>query len=114
MYGLLLLIWLAVFGLNQSEKDSFKFPELLGKLRHEKNINEPIQVYSSNFEHPIRYYLLKDSLEGFQSSFIKNVSSLEPNSLLIINTNQQTQTLVQPFEQLDAIGNYSLVRIKTN
>jgi 4-amino-4-deoxy-L-arabinose transferase-like glycosyltransferase len=112
IYSLLLLVWLAVFGLNQTEKDSFKFPELLGKLRHQKNISEPIYVYSSNFEHPIRYYLLKDSLEGYKSSFIKDISTLEPNSLLIINTNQQTQT--HSFEKLDAVANYSLVRIKAN
>lgn len=112
IYSLLLLVWLAVFGLNQSEKNSFKFPELLAKLRYEKNITEPIHVYSSNFEHPIRYYLLKDSLEGFQSSFVKNINSLKPNALLIINTNQQTQTFPHSFEKLDAIENYSLIRVK--
>jgi 4-amino-4-deoxy-L-arabinose transferase-like glycosyltransferase len=84
LFVLLGFVWLFVFGLNQHEKDSFTFPKTMDYLRNEKKISEPILVYSKNFEHPIKYYLLKDSLDGFQSKLIHHLGALQANDLVLL------------------------------
>ncbi|MDZ4666852.1 MAG: glycosyltransferase family 39 protein [bacterium] len=111
LYALVFAIWLAVFGLNQNEKDSFSFPKSLEYARHEHSIAEPINVYSSNFEHPIRYYLLQDSLNGYQSRFITNLHYLQPNDLLMLRNKVYLDSLHQKFELVASNGEDILVRI---
>jgi hypothetical protein len=113
IYVILCAIWLSVFGLNQCEKDSFNFPDFLNKLRHDNMISEDLNIYSSNFEHPIRYYLLKDSLEGNKSIFLNNLNQIPQDGLLILNSKQHLNKIQVPFVRIDSLENIILIRLKS-
>jgi 4-amino-4-deoxy-L-arabinose transferase-like glycosyltransferase len=113
IYVILGAIWLSVFGLNQCEKDSFKFPDFLNKLRNENMVTEDLYIYSSNFEHPIRYYLLKDSLEGNKSIYLNNLNQIPNDGLLILNSKQHLKNIQEPFVKIDSLENLILIRLKS-
>ncbi|OYU96073.1 MAG: hypothetical protein CFE21_06585 [Bacteroidetes bacterium B1(2017)] len=93
----LLLIATFVFYLNYTEKDSFEFPHFLKELRTQKQVIEPLKVYSTKFEHPIRYYLLQDSLACYKSSYTNDIKSLNVGDWLIVNLEEQ------PISKFDSI-----------
>ncbi len=99
--------------LNVHEKDSFQFPHFLQSLRTEKNISKRIVVVSKNFEHPIRYYLLQDSLAGYKSCFNNSTKHLQLGALALVRQDEFEQELNEKFklELLDSLGNDKLYEL---
>lgn len=84
--------------LNVQEKDSFQFPQFLKSVRTEKNTDKTIFVMSKNFEHPIRYCLLQDSLAGYKNYFNKPIDALQIGSLVLVRQEEFEKELSEKFE----------------
>lgn len=76
-------------------------------------VTEDLYIYSSNFEHPIRYYLLKDSLEGNKSIYLNNLNQIPKDGLLILNSKRHLKKYSGPFVKIDSLENLILIRLKS-
>lgn len=78
----LLLIYAVVFGLNQTEKDSFTFPHFLNEVRNEKQIMAPIKVYAKSFEIPVWYYAKQEKINGRILLFTYEMNDLKSGQMI--------------------------------
>lgn len=93
----LFLIVVLVFGLNQTEKDSFTFPFFLRVIRTEKHIRAPITVYAKKFEHPIWFYSVQEKIEGNSLTFTGNETELKAGQMVCTFSHEQELELKNRF-----------------
>jgi hypothetical protein len=99
---------------NLHPQNEFDFPLALDYLRKERMISSPIKVFERHMMYPIHFYMVKDSLQGFCSTFDNPLNShLKINDLVLTLTDEREKELIALYrtQKIDSYYNCTLHRI---